>query len=174
MPSLEDRVKALEKEVAERKRSEEMLTIAVCALVSKEALEKLEETVNEFQEQSSKLFNVIINQNALHNERLTDLQGQIIDLEGKLDGRVAVLDNKIDQRFTELDSRVTTLDNKVDQRFTELDDKITEHTTRYFNKFSHAYQRNQRKNRQTIDESNVICRSTHRYALKPPEKPIQT
>src|SRR5579875_1554458 len=129
MPSLEDRVKALE---------------------------KLEETVNEFQEQSSKLFNVIINQNALHNERLTDLQGQIIDLEGKLDGRVAVLDNKVDQRFT------------------ELDDKITEHTTRYFNKFSHAYQRNQRKNRQTIDESNVICRSTHRYALKPPEKPIQT
>ena len=33
MPTLEERVQALEKELAERKRSEEMLTIAVRALV---------------------------------------------------------------------------------------------------------------------------------------------
>jgi predicted RNase H-like nuclease (RuvC/YqgF family) len=125
MPTIEERLQALEKEVAERKHSEEMLTIAVRALVSKEAFEKLQETVEQFQEQSGKLFNVIINQNALHNERLTNLQGQVIDLESKLDGKVTVLDNKI-----------TGLQTEMGQRFAEQDHKITglqttqaEHTT---------------------------------------------
>jgi len=95
MPTREERVQALEKELAERKHSEEMLTIAVRALVSKEAFEKLQETIERYQEQNGKLFNVIINQNTLHNERLTDLQGQIIDVNGKLDGKVTVLDGKI-------------------------------------------------------------------------------
>src|SRR6266487_4011156 len=91
-----------------------MLTIAVRALVSKEAFEKLQETVEQFQEQSGKLFNVIINQNALHNERLTNLQGQVIDLDSKLDGKVTVLDNKI-----------TGLQTEMRQRFAEQDHKIT-------------------------------------------------
>ncbi|HLI68668.1 MAG TPA: hypothetical protein VKV19_02815 [Ktedonobacteraceae bacterium] len=120
MPSLEERVQALEKEIAERKHSEEILTIAVRALVSKEAFEKLEETVKEFQEQNGKLFNVIINQNTLHNERLTDLQGQIIDLNSKLDGKVTVLDNKIDQRFTELDDKITKHTTLLEQILARL------------------------------------------------------
>ena len=157
MPTIEERLQALEKEVAERKHSEEMLTIAVRALVSKEAFEKLQETVEQFQEQNGKLFNVIINQNALHNERLTNLQGQVIDLDSKLDGKVTVLDTKItglqtemrqgfaeidqhfielDQRFTRLDSAIAGLQTETHQRFTEQDNKITglqttqtEHTT---------------------------------------------
>ncbi len=63
-----------------------MLTIAVRALVSKEAFEKLQETIEASQEQNGRLFNVLINQGALHNERMTNLQGQIIDLDGNVKG----------------------------------------------------------------------------------------
>jgi chromosome segregation ATPase len=84
MATLEERVQALEQEIAARKHAEEMLTIAVRALVSKEAFEKLQGTIEEYQEQNGKLFNVLINQGTLHNERMTNLQGQIIDLDGNV------------------------------------------------------------------------------------------
>src|SRR5215472_2100024 len=84
MATLEERVQTLEQEIATRKQAEEMLTIAVRALVSKEAFEKLQETIEESQEQNGKLFNVLINQGTLHNERMTNLQGQIIDLDGNM------------------------------------------------------------------------------------------
>ena len=84
MATIEERVQALELEIAARKQAEEMLTIAVRALVSKEAFEKLQETMEESQAQNGKLFNVLINQGTLHNERMTNLQGQIIDLDGNV------------------------------------------------------------------------------------------
>ena len=84
MATLEERVQTLEQEIAVRKQAEEMLTIAVRALVSKEAFEKLQETIEASQEQNGRLFNVLINQGALHNERMTNLQGQIIDLDGNV------------------------------------------------------------------------------------------
>jgi chromosome segregation ATPase len=84
MATIEERVQALEQEIAARKQAEEMLTIAVRALVSKEAFEKLQETIEESQAQNGKLFNVLINQGTLHNERMTNLQGQIIDLDGNV------------------------------------------------------------------------------------------
>jgi len=84
MATIEERVQALEQEIAARKQAEEMLTIAVRALVSKEAFEKLQETLDESQEQNGRLFNVLINQGTLHNERMTNLQGQIIDLDGNI------------------------------------------------------------------------------------------
>jgi len=86
MSTLEERVQTLEQEIAARKQAEEMLTIAVRALVSKEAFEKLQETIEASQEQNGRLFNVLINQGALHNERMTNLQGQIIDLDGNVKG----------------------------------------------------------------------------------------
>ena len=84
MATIEERVQALEQEIAARKQAEEMLTIAVRALVSKEAFEKLQETIEQSQEQNGRLFNVLINQGTLHNERMTNLQGQIIDLDGNV------------------------------------------------------------------------------------------
>ena len=84
MATLEERVQALEHEIATRKQAEEMLTIAVRALVSKEAFEKLQETIEASQEQNGRLFNVLINQGTLHNERMTNLQGQITDLDGNV------------------------------------------------------------------------------------------
>ena len=86
MATLEERVQTLEQEIAARKQAEEMLTIAVRALVSKEAFEQLQETIEASQEQNGRLFNVLINQGALHNERMTNLQGQIIDLDGNVKG----------------------------------------------------------------------------------------
>jgi phage shock protein A len=86
MATLEERVQTLEQEIAARKQAEEMLTIAVRALVSKEAFEKLQETIEASQEQNGRLFNVLINQGSLHNERMTNLQGQIIDLDGNVKG----------------------------------------------------------------------------------------
>lgn len=109
MPTLEERVQALEKELAERKHSEEMLTIAVRALVSKEAFEKLQETIEHYQEQNGKLFNVLINQGTLHNERMTDLQGQIIDL----DGNMKRLQTETRQQFTEVRKDVADLKTDV-------------------------------------------------------------
>lgn len=100
MATIEERVQALEQEIAARKQAEEMLTIAVRALVSKEAFEQLQETIEESQEQNGKLFNVLINQGALHNERLTDLQSQLIELDGKIVGQ----QTETRQRFSKVEA----------------------------------------------------------------------
>ena len=50
MATIEERLQALEQENAARKKAEELLTIAVRALVSKEAFEKLQDTVEKIQE----------------------------------------------------------------------------------------------------------------------------
>jgi predicted nucleic acid-binding Zn-ribbon protein len=109
MATLEERVRALEQEVAARKHTEEMLTIAVHALVSKEAFEHLQETIKESQEQNGKLFNVLINQNTTTNNRIVDLQDQIIDLDSKLDGKVTVLNSKIAEIQTTQTEHTTLL-----------------------------------------------------------------
>ena len=121
MPTLEKRVQALEQENAARKREHELLTITVNALVSKEAFEKI-------QEQNSRLFDVLNNHNILTNERLGDLQTQLIEQDGKIVG----LQTEMRQRFAEQDDKITALDGKVvglqtemRQRFAEQDGKIT-------------------------------------------------
>lgn len=109
MTTLEERVQALEKELAERKHSEEMLTIAVRALVSKEAFEKLQDTIEHYQEQNGKLFNVLINQGTLHNERITNLQSQIIELDGKIIGQQTETRQQFVQIETTQQKHTTTL-----------------------------------------------------------------
>ena len=125
MPTLEERVQALEQEIAARKHAEEMLTIAVRALVSKEAFERLQETIKESQEQHGKLFNVLINQNTLTNERLGDLQGQIIDLDSKLGGRIVGLQTEMRQRLAEQDSNITGLQTTQAEHTTLLHQILT-------------------------------------------------
>lgn len=107
MATIEERVQALEQEnaarkqeIAARKQAEELLTITVRALVSKEAFEKLQETIKESQEQNGKLFNVLINQGTLHNERLTDLQNQLIEVDGKVAGQ----QTETRQRFAKVEA----------------------------------------------------------------------
>lgn len=118
MATIEERVQALEQEISARKQAEEMLTIAVRALVSKEAFEKLQETIEESQEQNGKLFNVLINQGTLHNERMTNLQGQIIDL----DGSMKRLQAETRQQFTEVRADITGLKADVSGLKTDVSD----------------------------------------------------
>jgi DNA repair exonuclease SbcCD ATPase subunit len=135
MPTIEERLQTLEQENAIRKKTEELLTIAVRALVSKEAFEHLQDTIEKLQhavetsqEQNGKLFNVLINQGSLHNERMTHLQGQIIDIDSKLDGRVTVLDSKItrlDSRVTEVQTTIAELQTDMRHRFTGIETALT-------------------------------------------------
>ncbi len=132
MPSIEERLQALEQENTARKKAEELLTIAVRALVSKEAFEKLQDTIEKFQEQNGKLFDVLNNHNIFTNERLGDIQNQVIELDGKIMGQQA----EIRQHFNELDGKIVGQQTEIRQRFNEQDNKIaglqatqTEHTT---------------------------------------------
>ena len=121
MATIEERLQALEQESAAHKQTEEMLTIAVRALVSKASFETLQETIEASQEQNGKLFNVLINQNTLHNERLTEL-----------DGKITGLQTEMRLRFTEQDSKTTGLNGKIaelDSKVTGLQTTQTEHTT---------------------------------------------
>lgn len=98
MATIEERVQALEQENAARKKAEELLTIAVRALVSKEAFEKLQATIEKSQEQYGKLFDVLNNHNVFTNQRLADIQDQIIALDGKIVG----LQTDTRQRFAQI------------------------------------------------------------------------
>ncbi len=102
MATIEERVQALEQEIVARKKAEELLTIAVRALVSKEAFEKLQDTVEKSQEQNGKLFDALNTHNVITNERLGDIQDQLIALDGKTVG----LQTEMRQRFAEQDGKI--------------------------------------------------------------------
>ena len=100
MATIEERLQALEQENAARKKTEELLTIAIRALISKEAFEKLQDTVENSQEQNGKLFDVLNNHNILTNERLGDIQNQLIELDGKIVG----LQTETRQHFAQIET----------------------------------------------------------------------
>jgi len=131
MPTIEERLQALEQEnaarkqeIATHKKTEELLTIAVRALVSKEAFEKLQDTVEKTQEtvkisheQNGKLFDVLNTHNVFTNERLGDIQNQLIELDGKIVGQ----QTEIRQRFTEQDGKIVGLRTETRQHFTQIE-----------------------------------------------------
>ena len=97
MPTIEERLQALEREHqtleqehTELKKTIELQTIAIGALVNKAALEKLNEKYD-------KIFDVLMAHDSLTNERLGDMQGQLIELNGKIIGQ----QTEMRQRFTE-------------------------------------------------------------------------
>ena len=131
MATIEERVQALEQEIVARKKAEELLTIAVRALVSKEAfeklqdtveklqdtveskeafeklqntVEKLQDTVEESQEQNGKLFDVINAHNAFTNQQLAELREKV---EVQVEGKIVGMQTEMRQRFAEQDSKIT-------------------------------------------------------------------
>jgi chromosome segregation ATPase len=146
MPTIEERLQALEQEHAELKKTIELQTIAIGALVTKTTLERLNEKYD-------KIFDALMAHDELTNRQLAELRGQHIELDGKIVGLQTEMRqrfNEQDNKFAGLDSRVAGLDNKVagldgkvtglrtemHQRFTEQDNKIAglqttqaEHTT---------------------------------------------
>jgi hypothetical protein len=132
MATIEERLQAIEREHqtieqehqalkqghTEPKKTIELQTIAIRALVAKEAFEKLQDTVEKTQEQNGKLFDTLIMHDRLTNEQLVELRSQQAALNGKLD-RIQ----------TELDGKIVGLQTKIRQRFNEQDSKIVGHTT---------------------------------------------
>jgi SMC interacting uncharacterized protein involved in chromosome segregation len=130
MATLEERVQALEQDHAQLKKTIELQTIAIRALISKEAfeklqdtVEKLQETLQEAQEQNGKLFNVLINQGATINNRITD---QYTELEGKIVG----LQTETRQHFAEQDEKIVGLQTETRQRFTTVETMLAQILTR--------------------------------------------
>ena len=118
MPTIEERLQALEQEHDQLKKTTELQTIAIGALVNKATLEQLNEKYD-------RLFETLIAHDRFTNEQLAELRGQQIEEDGKIVG----LQTEVRQRFTEQDSKIVGLQTEMRQRFTEQDSKISEHTT---------------------------------------------
>jgi hypothetical protein len=157
MASIEKRVQTLEQEHTEFKKTIELHTAAISALVNKTTLEMLNEKYD-------KIFEALIAHDRLTNEQLAELRTQQIEEDGKIvglqtetrqrfaeqDGKITALDGKVvglqiemRQRFAEQDGKITALDGEVvglqtemRQRFAELDGKIVEQQTETRQRFT--------------------------------------
>jgi hypothetical protein len=111
MASIEERLSALEQENAALKKSDELQTIALRALVTKDAFEALRETNN-------KIFDALMSHDQLTNERLGDLQTQVIELDGKSVGLQTEMRQRFeqqDQHFADVRGELTIHGQKLDQ-----------------------------------------------------------
>jgi chromosome segregation ATPase len=120
MPTIEERLQALEREHAKLKKTVKLQTTAIDALVNKTTLEKLEEKYNN-------IFDALITHDRLTNERLGDLQTQLVELDGKIVGQQTEMHQRFnthDSRFTELDGKIVGLQTEMHQRFNEHDSRF--------------------------------------------------
>ncbi len=111
MASIEERLTALEQENAALKKSDELQMIALRALVTKDAFEALRETNN-------KIFDALMSHDHLTNERLGDLQTQVIELDGKSVGLQTEMRQRFeqqDQHFADVRGELTIQGQKLDQ-----------------------------------------------------------
>jgi hypothetical protein len=98
MPTIEERLQALEQEHTTLKKTIELQTIAIGALVNKATLEKLNEKYE-------KIFEALMNHDRFTNEQLAELRNQQTETDGKIVG----LQTEMRQRFTEQDNKITGL-----------------------------------------------------------------
>ena len=122
MPSIEERLQAIEQEHTELKKTIELQTIAIGALVNKATLEKLNEKYD-------KIFDALTNHDRFTNEQLAELRTQQIETDGKIAG----LQTEMRQRFNEQDSKIAGLDGKVTGLQTEMRQRFNVHDTRFNN-----------------------------------------
>src|SRR5215469_12353289 len=106
MASIEERLASIEQENAVLKKSDELQTIALRALVTKDAFEALRDTNN-------KIFDVLMSHNQLTNERLGDLQTQVIELDGKIVGLQAEMRQRFEQQQTAIGARFEQQDKQI-------------------------------------------------------------
>ncbi len=108
MPTIEERLQAIELEHTQLKKTTELQTIAIGALVNKAALEQLNEKYD-------RIFEALMAHDRFTNEQLAELREQQIEEDGKIVG----LQTEVRQRFTEQDSKIVGLQTEVRQRFAE-------------------------------------------------------
>jgi endonuclease III len=112
MPNLEERVQTLEQEHTELKKTIELQTIAIGALVNKATLEKLNEKYD-------KLFETLITHDRFTNEQLAELRTQQIEEDGKIVG----LRTEMRQRFTDHTTRFDRIETALAQILERLPEK---------------------------------------------------
>ena len=115
LQALEQEHQTLEREHTELKKTIELQTIAIGALVNKATLGQLNEKYD-------KLFDTLIAHDQLTNERLGDIQNQIIELDNKLDGKIVGLQTETRQHFNTVDQRLERLESKSDGHTTVLNE----------------------------------------------------
>jgi hypothetical protein len=113
MPTIEERLQALEQEHTEPKKTIELQTIAIGALVNKATLEKLNEKYD-------KIFDALMAHDRLTNEQLAELRKQ----QTVEDGEIVGLQTEMRQRFNEQDSKFAGLETEMRQRFNGQDGKF--------------------------------------------------
>lgn len=91
MATIEERLTALEQENDALKKTVELQMIALRALVTKDAFEAMRETNNN-------IFDVLMSHDQLTNERLGDLQTQVVGLDGKIVGLQTEARQRFDQQ----------------------------------------------------------------------------
>jgi hypothetical protein len=95
MPTIEERLQILEQEHTELKKTIELQTIAIGALVNKATLEKPNEKYD-------RIFDTLITHDRFTNEQLAGLRRQHIEEDGKIVG----LQTEIRQSFVEQDNKL--------------------------------------------------------------------
>jgi hypothetical protein len=123
MSTIEERLQALEDEHTILKKTIELQTIAIGALVNKAALEKLNE-------KHDKLFETLISHDHFTNEQLAELRNQ----QNELDGKIVGLQTEMHLQLTEQNNNITNLDGKIVGLQTEMHLRFTEVNQR-FNQF---------------------------------------
>jgi chromosome segregation ATPase len=109
MPTLEERLQTLEQEHTALKKTIELQTIAIGALVNKATLEKLNEKYD-------KIFDTLTTHDHFTNEQLAEIRTQQIEEDGKIVG----LQTEMRQRFNEQDSKITGLQTTQAEHTTHL------------------------------------------------------
>jgi hypothetical protein len=112
MPSMEERLQAIEREHTELKKTVELQTIAIGALVNKATLERLNEKYD-------KIFDALMTHDQITDMRLNELSTQQIELDGKVVG----LQTEMRQRFSEQDQRFTNIETVLAQILARLPEK---------------------------------------------------
>ncbi len=116
MPNIEERLqtleqehKTLEQEHSQLKKTIELQTIAIGALVNKATLERLNEKYD-------KLFDVLMAHDRLTNEQLAELRSQQIEEDGKIVGLQTEMRqrfNEQDSKFAEIHTTIATIEDKM-------------------------------------------------------------
>ena len=116
MPTIEERMQALEQEHAELKQKIELQTIAISGLVNKTMLERISE-------KNDKIFQTLITHDEFTNRQLSEFRERVeVQVEGKITG----MQTEMRQHFTEQDGKIVGLQTEMRQRLAEQNSKVTE------------------------------------------------
>lgn len=118
MATIEERLQAIEQEHTELKKTIELQTIAIGALVNKATLEKLNEKYD-------KIFDALINHDRFTNEQFGELRTQQIETDGKIVG----LQTEMRQRLNEQDSKIASLQTTQEEHLNKIEATLEQHTT---------------------------------------------